>query len=138
MTVDRQQRVAEREEQQDRRRLLPDAIDLGQPGARVERSHLAKELERVVAAFLADPPERRLDPGRLLVAEAADPDRLDQLGEWRELDRTPVGSDAVRQALAAPTCPRVVRLDLAAARVARPQSLERGLGTRVCAVLGQD
>src|SRR4051794_2551956 len=118
MTVDRQQRVAEREQQQDRRRLLPDAIDLGQPGARVERSHLAKELERVVAPFLADPPERRLDPGRLLVAEAADPDRLDQLGEWRELDRSPVRRHAVREPLTTPAGARIVRLDLTGARVA--------------------
>src|SRR3954465_3717976 len=103
MTVDRQQRGAEREQQQDRRGLLADAIDLGQPAARVERSHLAKELERVVAAFLADPPERRLDPGRLLVPEAADPDGLDQLGEWRELDRAPIGRDAIGQPFAAPT-----------------------------------
>src|SRR4051794_25398296 len=138
MTVDRQQRVAEREQQQDRRRLLPDAIDLGQPAARVKRGHLAKELERVVAPFLADPAERRLDPGRLLVAEAADPDGLDQLGEWRELDRAPIWRHPVGQSLAAPAGARVVRLDLADARVARPQSLERRLCTRVGAVLGQD
>ena len=35
--------------------------------ARLERRHLAEELERVVAALLADRAERGLDPRRLLV-----------------------------------------------------------------------
>ena len=138
MAVDRQQRQPEREQQQHRRGLLADAVDLGQPVARLEGGHLAQELEGVVAAFLADMPQGRLDPWRLLVAEAARPDRLDQLGEWRELDGGPVGRDPVGQPNAAPAGARVVRLDLAAARVARAKRLERHLGAGVGAVLGED
>ena len=94
--VDRHERQAEREQQQHRGGLLADAVDGGQPVARLERGHVAEELERVVAAFLADVAQRGLDPRRLLVAEPARPDRLDQLGERRELDGRPVGRDARR------------------------------------------
>ena len=75
---------------------------LRQPGARLERGHVAEELERVVAALLADAAERRLEPRRLLVGEAARPDDVGQLGDRRELDRRPVRRRAVRQADAAP------------------------------------
>ena len=48
------------------------------------------------------------------------------------------GATPVGQADAAPAGARVVRLDLAAARVARAEGLERHLGVRVGAVLGED
>ena len=72
-----------------------EAVFLPMPSMAVSQSrassavHVAEELERVVAALLADVAQGRLDPWRLLVAEAARPDRLDQLGEWRELDGAP-------------------------------------------------
>ena len=49
--------------------------------ARLERRHVAEELERVVAAFLADRAQGRLEPWRLLVGQAARPDHVGQLGE---------------------------------------------------------
>ena len=92
----------------------------------------------MVAAFLADRAQRGLKTWRLLVGEAARPDRVDQFGEWRVLDGVPVGRDAVRQALAAPARTGVVRPDLADARVLVAERLERDLGIRIGAVLGQD
>ena len=68
VAVDRHQRLPEREQQQDRGGLLADAVDLRQPVARLEGGHVAEELERVVAALLADLPQRGLDARRLLVA----------------------------------------------------------------------
>ena len=86
--------------------FLPMPLIAGQPVARLERGHVAEELERVVAAFLADLAERRLDPRRLLVGEPARPDDVDQLLDRRELDARPVRRRAVRQAAAAPALAR--------------------------------
>ena len=71
VAVDRHQRRAEAEQQHDRGGLLADAVDRGQPVARLEGGQVAEELERVVAALLADVAQRRLDAWRLLRAEAA-------------------------------------------------------------------
>src|SRR5207247_3013882 len=57
------------------------------------RSHLAEELEGVVAAGLVDRAERGLDALRLLVRQAAGPDHLDQLRQGRGVDLRPVGRD---------------------------------------------
>ena len=80
--VDRHQRHPEREQQHDRGGLHADALDRGEPGARLERGHLAEELERVVAAGLADGAQGGLDALRLLVRQATRPDDLDELVEY--------------------------------------------------------
>ena len=91
VAVNRHDRHPETEREHDRRGLLADAVDLGQPVARLERGQVAEERETVVAALLADVAERRLEPRRLLRAEAAWPDDVDQLRQRRELDGRPVG-----------------------------------------------
>ena len=83
---------------------------LGQPVAGLERRHVAEELERVVAALLADRAQRRLEPRRLLVREPARPDHVDQLRERRELDGGPVRRRALGQPDPAPAAAGVVRL----------------------------
>ena len=69
--VDRHQRRPEAEREHDRGGLLADAVDRGEPVARLERRQVAEERERVVAALLADVAERRLEARRLLRPEAA-------------------------------------------------------------------
>ncbi len=138
VAVDGHQRQPEREQQQHRRGLLADAVDPGEPVARLERGHVAQELERVVAALLANPPERRLDPRRLLVGQAARPDGVDQLGERCALHRIPVGRRAVAQPEAAPAGSRPVRLDDPVRGIPPAKRLERHFRVRVRAVLGQD
>ena len=76
-----------------------------QPGARLERRQRVQELERVIAAALADRSQRGLDARRLLRREAARPDHLDQLGERRALDGRPVGRRGGIEADAAPARP---------------------------------
>ena len=56
-------------------------------------------------------PQGRLDPGRLLLGQAARPDRLDELGQGCVLDRQPVGCDDVLHADPAPARSRSVRFD---------------------------
>ena len=109
-----------------------------QPVARLERGHLAEELERVVAALLADPAQGRLDPGAFWLARP--PGRIvsTSSGSGAASIAAQSGADAVGQPDAAPAGARVVGLDLAVARVARAQRLERDLGVRVGAVLGED
>ena len=108
-----------------------------QPVARLDRGQVAEELERVVAALLADPAQGRLEPRRLLVGQAARPDDVGQLGEWRELDprpvrRRPSGSPNPPQP-APGFAPRRAR-----ARIRAAERFERAFGVRVGAVLGQD
>ena len=103
--VDRHERHAEAEQQHDRGRLLADPVDARQPRARVERRHLRQELQRVVAALLADPPQRGLEARRLLVGEAARADDVRQLGDRGELDRAPVGRRALRAGRSRPSRP---------------------------------
>ena len=93
----------------DRRGLLADAVDARQPVARLEGGHVAEELERVVAALLADVPERRLDARRLLVGQAAGADDVDELGEGRVLDGVPVR----RRAVGSPSPPQPAPGDVA-------------------------
>ena len=138
VAVDRDERQAEAEQQHDRRGLLADAVDPGQPVARLERGHVAEELERVVAALLADLAERRLDPRRLLGGEPGRTDDVHQLLDRGELDARPVRRRAVRQAAAAPALARVVMLRRKPRRVERAEPLERDLGVRVGGVLGED
>ena len=98
-----------------------DAVFLPIPGIGVSQSRassarqVAEELERVVAALLADLAQRRLDPGRLLVGQAARPDDVDQLVERRGLDGGPVRRRAVGQPVAAPADARLVDAPAASA-----------------------
>ena len=111
----------------------------GEPVARLERRQVAEELERVVAALLADVAQRRLEPGRLLRPEAARPDDVDELGERRVLDRRPVRRRRGRQAVAAPADARACGPPGSRSLgYARPQRLERLLGVDVGGVLGED
>ena len=138
MPVDRHQRQPEREQQQDRRGLLADAVDPGQPVPRLERGHAPEELQGVVTALLAELTQGCLDPRRLLVGEAARTDRVDQLRERRPLHRRPIGRPPIREAAATPAGARVVRLNGAIRWVPMAQRLERDLGVDVGTVLGQD
>jgi hypothetical protein len=89
--IDRHQRHAEAEQQNHRRGLADDAVDLRQPGERLGRRQVAQELERVVTALLADVAQRRLDARRLLVGQTAGADDVGQLADVGEFDRGPVG-----------------------------------------------
>ena len=115
----------------DRGGLLADPVDLGQPVAGLERRHLAEELEGVVAALLADPAQGRLEARRLLVGEAARPDDVGQLGEWRELDPFQSGGAPSRQPDPAPAGARVV----AAAPAARTDTPARSASNATSAFM---
>ena len=71
VAVDRHERHAEAEQEQDRRRSSADPVDPGQPDARLDRRHVAQELEGVVAPLLADRGERR--PGSAALSAARPP-----------------------------------------------------------------
>ena len=138
VAIDGHQRLAEREQQEDRGGLLADAVDGGEPVPRLERGQIREELQRVIAALPADVGEGRLDPGRLLVGQPTRPDDVDQLGERGVLHGIPVRCGAVRQPISAPAGAGVVGTDRVPGRVRLTQRLEGDLGVRVGAVLGED
>jgi len=113
VAVDGHHRHPEAEREHDRRRLLADPLDLGQPVPCLERRQLAEEREAVVAPLLADVAERRLQPGCLLRPQAAGPDDVDQLGQRRELDPRPVGGRRRGEPVPAPPDARVMDLGIA-------------------------
>ena len=120
--------------------FLPMPLICGQPVARLEGGHVAEELERVVAALLAD--RAAASPGA--AAPSGSPGR-------------PAGSTSISSGSGANSTARPVRRRPrpaarrrpspapglwastgSRARVGPPERLERDLGVRVGAVLGQD
>ena len=139
VAVHRHHRHPEAEREHDRRRLLADPVDGRQPVARLERRHVAEELEAVVAALLADVAERRLEARRLLRARGR-PGRMTSISWGSGAFSTAVqsGGGAVDRPSPPQPMPGPVLLGRPVAGVRAPQRLVRLLGVHVRGVLGED
>ena len=110
--------------------FLPMPSIARQPVAGLERRHVAEELEGVVAALLADRPQRRLEARRLLVGQAAGPD--DVVSSSIGANSTAAQSGGAPSGRPTPPqpLPGMVLLRRQAARIGAPERLERLLGVR--------
>jgi len=143
VAVDGHEGHPEREQQHDRGGLETHPIDAREPCACLERRHVAKELERVITAFLAQASQRGLDAGGLLLRQAAGTDGQHELMQGRPLHRQPVGRQGLLQAQATPTWPGRPGLSVGLLRrhlrrEACAQGLEGLFGVHVSAVLRED
>src|ERR1035437_2345666 len=142
MAVDRHERRAEAEEQDDRGGLLADARDRAEPVAGIQRRLAAEELQRVAAAVGEQCAQRGLDTGAFLRGESAGSNDVDQLGDRGSLHGRPVGRGQARQPLAAPAR-EVARLGSSALRywcgwIGGSERRETRFGVGVGAVLSED
>ena len=87
--VDGKRRLAEREQQDNRSGLGPDALELKQVGFRIFHRHRAQEFERERAAFLRELAQDRSNARRFRVAQARRTDRADDGARRRVAHRFP-------------------------------------------------
>jgi len=127
MSVNWEGRLAQREEQDDGRRLGPHALEPHQPGFRLFHGHLAQEIETQFAAFGQDGAQCFLDARSLRLCQAAGTDGLDQLVRGCSHDLPPVSSTKpLLQPLPGPIPVDIVRV----LREDRDHELAQGVETR--------